>query len=118
MAFSLSETKRIARQAVHGLASIAVLYNDATLIAPVTVTARYHNKLSRPMDGGFEGDGYAQIIESIDRLIFSETNLTEADVELRQGGTVTFEDYNIVFVLDVLEPPNGPENVYWTVVRE
>lgn len=126
MGFDLAETKRAARQALHGLASIAVSYSDDTLSEPVVVTVRYHNKLSRPIDGGFESDGLAQILASVDRLVFSESNLAAAPqpdgstvaVELRHRGVITIPQYNLAFSLDTLEPSDGPENVYWTVVRE
>lgn len=127
MPFDLSETKRKARQALHGLAGVAALYTGPQDDAePVTLYVRWHNKTARPV-GDLENGGYSEILTGIDRLVFLQTNLdaplqpdgTTADaVTLAHRGSVEFEQYGITLSLDVQEPSDGPENVYWTVVRE
>ncbi len=125
MGFDLSETKRQARQALHSLAGVAALYTSPYEETSVTLYVRFHNKSARPV-GDLENGGYAEILTGIDRLVFQESNLaaplqpdgtTAAAVTLAAQGTVEFETYGLTFSLDVLEPPDGPENVYWTVVR-
>ncbi len=126
MAFNLATTKRQARQALHGLAGVAVTYTPPGVSpTPVVLTARWHNKTARPV-GDLDSGGYAEIIAGIDRLVFNQANLdaplqpdgsTAAAVRLKRTGQVRFDDYDITFSLDVLEPSDGPLNVYWSVVR-
>lgn len=99
--------------------AVLAVYEDADT-APTSVTVRQHNKLARAgaLDGGFD----AEIIEGIDRLVFSQTQLATAldggPLELRYGGTVTVADYNAVYALEAQEPDDGPENRYWSVTHQ
>jgi hypothetical protein len=117
MAFDLYETKLKARQALHGLASTSASYAGPGDQAG-DVTVRWHNKTAIAV-GELEGAGYASLFAGIDKLIFQQSNLDEAEVTLATGGVVTITKYGVdyVFTLDSRLPNDGPENVYWTVTK-
>lgn len=127
MAFDLAETKRTARQALHGLAGVLAYYTGPQDGAvAVELYVRWHNKLARPV-GDLENGGYAEILAGVDRLVFNADNLaapiqsdgtTAGPVTLARLGTVEFRQYDMTFSLEHTEPSDGPLNVYWTVVRE
>lgn len=127
MPFDLAETKRKARQALHGLAGVRALYTGPEDGAePVGLFVRWHAKHAVPM-GDLDNQGYAELMAGIDRLVFNESNLaapvqddgtTATAVTLRRNGTVEFPQYSAAFTLDQRDPSDGPENVYWTVTRD
>ena len=127
MPFDLAETKRKARQTLHGLASVIVLYTGPEDGAqPVELRARWHNKKSVPV-GDLDSQGFADILATVDKLVFNQSNLAApeqsdgmvaAAVTLKRLGTVEFAAYGVTFYLEGSEPGDGPENVYWSVVRE
>lgn len=77
---------------------------------------RWQSRFTAPI-GDIPGGDYARMFENIDRLIFDLDELAEKEVVLRRGGTVTFDQYNYVFTLDVQEPTDGPVIAIWTVTR-
>lgn len=119
MSFNMADTKRKARQVLHGLASVSATYTGPEVGAEVVpITVRWHNKIARPI-GDLENTGYAEILSGVDRLIFSASELGDLAVNLERNGTVVIPEYdNYTFTLDLKEPGDGPENVYWSVSRE
>lgn len=109
-----SEAKRAARRAVHDALAGAAFYTDDTLAAPVALAVRWHNR--QIVDGG--GDGFAAVVEGLNRLIFDADELAAKGVTLRRNGLVTLVDYaDMVVGLDILRPSDGPIGVVWDVVR-
>lgn len=82
---------------------------------PDGLSVRWHNKLSRAGNeqGGFSTD----IIEGIERLVFSQDELDALGLVLERGGIVDVPGYGLRFVLDTSEPADGPVNVYWVVTQ-
>lgn len=105
--------KAQARRAVHELAAVPASYIDSTLAEPVAVAVRWHNKVTR-LEVGDSGD-YADVLASVDRLVFSADELAAKTLTLRRNGTVTITKYGAVFKLDHPQSPDGPHNVYWGV---
>ena len=108
------DAKRAARRAVHDALAGAASYEDGTLTEPVALAVRWHNR--QVVDGG--GDGFAAVVEGLNRLIFDADELASKGVTLRRNGTVTLADYDdMVVSLDIQRPSDGPIGVVWDVVR-
>lgn len=106
--------KAQARKTVHQTFRVEVDYSDVTLAAPKRLHARYHNRLDR---GGIGApDGYAAVLEGINRIVFERAELQAAGIELRDKGRVDFLAYGISFRLDILDPKDGVDFETWTVV--
>ena len=113
--FDWAATKATLRQTVHD-----VLQVDATVVVvpgddPLPITTRWHDKINR--FGNLENAGWAQVVEGIDRLIFNRPELTSKGIVLTSNSVVTLLAAGDKFQLDVKEPPNGPVEEVWVVVR-
>lgn len=110
-----AEYKALCRQTVHDVLAVSALYSDSTLSQPVPITARYHTKLA--LMGNLDHQGYAQVIEGLKYIIFNRPEVTSLGLTLRQRGTVTFPDYGISLVLDVLDEHDDQIEIKWSVVK-
>jgi hypothetical protein len=118
----MAEIKSQSRRVIHDRAAVSAIYTgpkgSGVIGAP---TVRWHNKIVRP---GAQPDGYdVTIIEGINRLIFNISQLATAGLGgvplvLARTGEVAVESLNATFVLDALEPGDGPESIYWAVSRK
>lgn len=88
----------------------------------ISLTARFHNRMA--LGGDLNGEGFASIIEGIQRVIFDRedfaTALDGGQLTLVRGDMLTFPDYmgtgqNLVVVLDARDPYDGPVNEAWAV---
>ena len=104
-----------ARRTVHDTFAGPATYQDSSMDEAVALRVRWHNK--RATLGDIESQGYAQVVDSVDRLVFDQDELTTKDVTLRHRGVVTMDD-GAVYSLDVQDPSNGPISVSWTAVRQ
>jgi acetamidase/formamidase len=119
MPFDFVALKNTARKAVHDVLSFEATYEDAARdVAPTGLRVRVHNK------GMVTGDlvdlGYAQVLETVTRIIFWQSELDEKSIALHRGATVTLpaEMGGAVFILDSLEPKHGPGEVIWRAVEQ
>lgn len=110
------------RRDIHGAFAVsAKLFQQVPLSDPVEtvetdVTVRWQSKVERV--GNISGGDYAEILSTIDRLIFNGEELTTKALTLKSGDVVKLTDFgNYELELDVREPPDGPIKVVWTVVR-
>lgn len=119
---SMSDIKRAARAAIHGALAEPCTYQDAdTPVTPsaeqsaegLTLSARFATKLKT---ASAETDAVS-ILEGIERLTFNTDELEALGLELRHGGIIDFPGYGLAFELDQEMDPDGPLQVYWTVVR-
>lgn len=117
----LSSEKLNARLALHARMGEPCTYSVGATIYPteeqtaagLELTARFHTK-SKISTGD---DSSMSVMEPIERLVFSETQLAALDLTLEGGAEIYFPGYNIRVELDQQLDPDGPENVYWTVTR-
>jgi len=112
-----AEIKLSSRRRLHRAAAVSAVYTspDGEAVED-RITVRWHNKLARlgELEGGFD----VQIIEGVNRLVFSDEQLAEYGLELEERGRVSIPSLGgAVFSLQDLEPTDGPHNVYWQVVR-
>lgn len=114
---SLAEIKARARRAVHTALSVAATYYAPDAQVGVTVTLRPHNR--QTLSGSMGSDGYAEMIECMERCVFSNEDLQDRGVSLTRGGRIVMPEIygSQVFVLNVLVPSSGPINVIWEVTR-
>lgn len=115
---SLAEIKRQARKAVHTAFRRAALYAAPDSVDdPVEVGVRWHAAGARI--GALGSDGYAEMVSTSDRIIFDAEELADLGVTPVRGGvvTVTDEDPQISFRLDVQSETDGPIVQAWTVIR-
>jgi len=111
-----AQIKAAARLAVHKQFAVPAVYYGAGFLAGVAVTVRLHSKLVT--HGELATDGYAEVLENVTRLAFSETLLAADGVTLSVGGYVTLTDYEMSFTLSEAVPKDGPENIVWDVTRK
>ena len=104
------------RRGVHAAFAYAATYEDSTVTVPVPITVRWHDKVERV--GNISGGDYAEILSTIENLLFNSEELAVAGVSLVRGGLVKLTGFGgYQLKLDALEPPDGPIKVVWTVVR-
>lgn len=119
---TMAEIKTDQRNALHADMAEPCSYQDRgdpviptaeQLAVGLFLSARFASKTKL---ASAESDGVS-IMENIERLIFNQPQLDSLGLELESGGVVTFPGYGIAFELDQQIDPDGPVNVYWTVVR-
>lgn len=117
MGFDFASAKKKARQAVHDTLGVSALYQDNSMVTPVEIKARWHNKLT--LEGNLDDDSsYAQMLEGIDRIILNKPQLATLGIQTRRGAVLTFTSLdNLAFKLDTKEPSNGPIEEIWKVTR-
>jgi len=113
MPFDFAKAKSLARRTVHQTLGVRAFYQDDSLNLPVEIRARWHNRLG--LVGDLDNQGYAEMLQGIDRVIF---NVTEARaVNVKRGGTLSIEmdigGKKPTFSLQNKEPTDGPENESW-----
>ncbi len=118
----LSAIKAAARLAIQGRMGEPCTYSDGenptvpTLehqAAGLGLTARFHTKAKVNLG---DSDGLT-VMEPIEKLIFSQSELTALGLELEHGAEINFPGYGLAVILDQQLDPDGPENIYWTVTR-
>jgi len=62
-------------------------------------------------------DDALTILENVESLIFSDSQLAALGIVLEYGTVVEVPGYNISFRLDQEMDRDGPTNIYWTVTR-
>lgn len=125
MAFDFASAKVTARRAVQAAFGVQAFYSDASITVPVEIRARWHNRISKPFGGLQDGDGYAEIIEGIDRIVlipeeYEDGLPTGRIVTLKAKGIATFPKMlpGVQFTLDYREPHTGPLEEAWVVTRK
>ncbi len=119
MAFDIAKTKSLVRRTVHDTFGVRAFYKDTSMNVAAALRARWHNKIDR--FGDLESQGYAEIVQGIDRVIFEAAEARRLNV--RRGGEVTFPSAPgtvaaLAFILQVREPSNGAFEECWTVSRK
>ncbi len=124
MAFDFSKAKLLVRQTVHETLAVQAFYRDSSMNAYVPVKARWHNKIDRM--GDLDNQSYAELIQGIDRVIFSAEEARTLGV--KRGGEIMFSGYSpsndsgeggdLRFTLQVREPAGGPFEEVWEVSRK
>jgi hypothetical protein len=115
MEFDWAEAKACARQTVHDVLQVAATVVVAPGQDAQDISVRWHDKINR--FGNLDNAGWAQTVEGIDRLIFNRPELETKGIVLSGNSTVTLNAAGDKFQLDVKEPPNGPVEEVWVVVR-
>lgn len=119
---SILDVRTAARLAIHEKFAVAADYTDADNVTAVPLTVRWYGQNVHPI-GDLEGAGYAEVWTRIDRLKFMRSELAAArsgaGLTLLRNGLVTVTDFgSAAFRLDAMLPPDGPEEIIWTVVPE
>lgn len=114
----LADIKARARKAVHAAFSVPATYRAYGSNDPITLQVRWHNKLV--LQGNGTSDGYADVIEGIDRMVFDIGELEEKGITLERGDTITMgpEYQGVVLSLEEMEPMTGPVEQKWWVARK
>lgn len=132
MSFDFASLKAQVRQTVHETLGVLAFYQDSSLSKPVEISARWHNKLT--LAGDFENNGYAEVLQGIDRVIFMAADSQRIGV--KRGGTITFPSLGAglgvtlgaplggdgvskaTFVLHMRQPNCGPIEDVWHVTPQ
>lgn len=116
MSFSFLDAKKEARQAVHDTFAVPATYSDDVETTPVAMNVRYHSQ--RATEVLLPGQGLAEVMEAVPRVLFSVAELTALGVTPRRNGVLIFAGYdNLTLALDTEEKYDGPVYVSWTAVQ-
>lgn len=118
--FDWASLKASVRRTVDETFGVQAFYSDASVNPPIEFRARPHTKTSKPFGGLVDGDGYADVIEGVDRIVCIPVALSGATMTLTRGGEVTFPTVfpDVTFVLDYKLPIDGPLEQTWQVTRK
>lgn len=114
MSFNFAEAKLLVRQTVHETLGVPAFYQDDVVTTPVPVSARWINKTR--LIGDNDGEGYARTEEPIDKIVLGAGD--SAALGCKRGGTITFENGGMVFLLHERLPNDGPYDETWLVSRQ
>lgn len=109
MPFNFADAKKLVRRTVHDTMAVRAFYMDDSMSVPAEIRARWHNKIDR--FGDLESQGYAELIQGIDRVIVIPSD--HPTVTFRETGVVSFPDYGTAFRLVTTDPPNGALEQVW-----
>lgn len=118
MPFDFSKAKAQVRQTVHKTFGVPALYSDSSTPSPVDVRVRWYSRIEQA--GDLESQGYANVIQGIDRIVFLSADARTLGV--KKNGTVKILNPvepgvdEPVFALVAREPKTGPVEEIWTVV--
>lgn len=117
MASAHAQAKYDARRAIHDAMSVDAVYTPPEGGATTALRVRWHNTINR--HGDLQNQGFTEIIEGIDRMIFDLEELMAKSLTLSRGGLVTLEPMmgSAAFLLDAEEPDTGPIERIWLVTR-
>lgn len=115
MPFDFASAKANLRQTVHSTFGVEAFYKDASLSVPVPVVARYnHKKMDRV--GDIVETGYADVVESIERIVLVPGDSPALD--FKRNGRVTLSNMpGVEFVLTLRDPNTNSTDEVWQVVR-
>jgi len=119
--FDWASIKATARQTVQDTFGVQAFYSDAAISVPLEMRARLHDRQGKPYGGLVDGDGYADLVESIDQIVLIPVAyITGAPVTLQRNGEFTFPTMfpGAVFTLDLRIPSQGPLEERWQVSRK
>lgn len=119
MTFDFAALKAKTRQIVHDTMAIAATYHDPSLSQPQALRIRWHNKMG--LHGDLGTDGYATLIDSVNRVIFDRDDLIANGLVIERGGvlTVTTSGYNNArLIIDSRDELSGPTEEIWLVAKE
>lgn len=118
----LSAIKTTTRLAIHARMSEPCSYSDGAsptvpsaeqIAEGLGLHARFHTKTKTQIG---DNDGLS-LMEPIEKLIFNATELSSLGLVLEHGARIDFPGYGLSVRLDSELDGDGPENVYWTVIR-
>lgn len=119
MTFDFAAAKLQARRAVHTVFGVQAFYSDASINPPIETRARWHSRVSKPFGDLYDGAGYAEVIEGIDRIVLIPERLDGTPFVPVHGGKFTFTNIpGVTFILDTRDPNMGLPTVAWSVTRE
>lgn len=113
--FDFAALKAQARQTVHDTLSVPATFVSKDMMTRAELRVRWINKIV--INGDIVETGYAEMIEGVDRCVFNQLELNEQSITLQRGDMLTMWD-SAVLILDSQEPPTGPVEVIWRVVRK
>ena len=111
-----AQIKERARRLVHQAFAVPATYTAPGGTVAVPLTVRMHGKII--MGGDIEGEGYATIVENVNKLVFSRDELTAANLTLQANGLVILIPYSYSFRLDIKDPDDGPVTERWHVAQQ
>lgn len=93
-----ADTKRAARLRVHAQFAVSAEYTGPALgSSPIPCNVRVHTKIARY--GDLDREGFAEVVEDINRVIFLQSEVTPA----RKGLVTIYSGHE--FTIDTIEPP-------------
>lgn len=115
MGFDFASLKAKTRTIVHDRLGVQAFYTATEDDSEIEIRARWHSKIDRFGDL-YDGAGYAEVVEGIDRVVLWPTDVQGNQVEFVKLGKIRFPGYDDLTVeLAVREPKDGPITIIWQV---
>lgn len=118
MGFDFAAALGKVRRIVHDTFAMDAVYIDSTLAGPVPLRVRWHYK--QVVSGDLEGEGYASVIDLIEKAIFDKAELTARGVTVERGARIKFiaEGFSATLIVDTKdESDSGPVDEAWRVSK-
>ncbi len=118
--FDWAALKVATRRTVNETFGVQAFYSDASVNPPIEFRARPHTKTSKPFGGLVDGDGYADVIEGVDRIVFFAETIDGATFVPQRLGEIQIPSLfpTETFILDTKLPTDGPLTHCWQVTRK
>jgi hypothetical protein len=110
--------KTDARRAVHDAFAVDAVHTpgEPNGVAKA-LKVRWHSRNARLL-GDLQGQGYGEIISMTDRMVFNVEQLSELGITTKRGDRITVPSLSsATFVLDAMDPSDGPVTQAWAVAR-
>jgi hypothetical protein len=118
MAFDFATLLASTRQTVHNTFGCDGSYTDTVTTVPVGLRVRWHPV--KAMFGDLDNQGYANVLDQVNTVIFDKNELALKGIVLRAAGTVVMSDplFNgAALSLSSKMPDDGPTEEVWMVVK-
>lgn len=110
-----AQLKRQLRRVVHDKMAVDATYQTPSMFAAVSLSVRFHTRRAAPF--GDIGDGFAQVIENTDRIVFDTEELAVKGIKPCRGAQVRLIEYGICVTLETRDPTTGPIEEIWMFSR-
>jgi hypothetical protein len=117
--FDFAHAKASARRTVNTVFGVQAFYTDASISTPIETRARWHSRIAKPYGDLYDGAGYSEVVEGIDRIVLIPEDINGFPFSPVRNGQFTFPSIpGLTFTLEYRDPTMGPPAQAWSVTKE